>query len=691
IDVYDYLTNGSNAGELRYYFSSNGANYTGTEYYMYTGAAGYGGGTAGSVSAHPGLFSGYYVEPETGEVKEIGNDNIKTVRLMGVEELPDYCFESCENLEYVDLHDDSSLEDIGALPFKSCDKLKHVSFHDTSNYSELEQIIYEKNGEDDYTVVECLGSRGNGEEGVSSPAVSASESELWPKVTEIAEGAFSDCDNLGTVNLSTASKLTAIPKDCFNGCDYLSSVTLPESVNIIRAGAFAGTDNNGKNIGLDVTIPAKEVQIDDGAFNGGLVSLIRTSADSSAARYANTHQVRLDVENNYKVVYLDYDGSIFKSFTVKEGDSLPTPADIPRRDGFTFAMWQPVGSGSISDGVTQDLEFIAIYTINPIQPTGKSGSTVTKSGSKSSDKSNSSSSKYRVIVEYGSGDGEYEKDSTVSIYANDAPSGNTFDRWVIISGLGSLDNAENRFTTFKMPTHEVRVRATYKKDGSTSGNGSRSSTTSDDSSSRSSGSSSSSRSTTGGSSRNTGRTSVVLNSTGITNSDLANAVVHGSTDNFVVRITQDDATTGQVEEALRAQYGSLENLLYYPMNIQLFNESGTVQITDTSGLTVDVTVPLPDALRSYGGNNHVAAIRAGALESLSPRFSSISGTPCVTFTASHFSPYVIWTDTAHLSDGLMDANPKTGDIEPKWFLSAGLASTSLLLFFKKDRRKKRKA
>ncbi len=34
----------------------------------------------------------------------------------------------------------------------------------------------------------------------------------------------------------------------------------------------------------------------------------------------------------------------------------------------------------------------------------------------------------------------------------------------------------------------------------------------------------------------------------------------------------------------------------------------------------------------------------------------------------------------------MDANPKTGDIEPKWFLSGGLAALSLLLFFKKDRR-----
>ena len=84
----------------------------------------------------------------------------------------------------------------------------------------------------------------------------------------------------------------------------------------------------------------------------------------------------------------------------------------------------------------------------------------------------------------------------------------------------------------------------------------------------------------------------------------------------------------------------------------------------------------------------MAAIRAGSLESLAPRFTSISGVPCVTFTASHFSPYVIWTDTAHLSDS-MDANPKTGDIEPKWFLSLGLAAVSLLLFFKKDRPRKK--
>lgn len=56
------------------------------------------------------------------------------------------------------------------------------------------------------------------------------------------------------------------------------------------------------------------------------------------------------------------------------------------------------------------------------------------------------------------------------------------------------------------------------------------------------------------------------------------------------------------------------------------------------------------------------------------------------FTATHFSPYVIYVDTANLTEATIDATPKTGDpIHPKWFLSLGMACVALILFFKRDR------
>ena len=122
------------------------------------------------------------------------------------------------------------------------------------------------------------------------------------------------------------------------------------------------------------------------------------------------------------------------------------------------------------------------------------------------------------------------------------------------------------------------------------------------------------------------------------------------------------------------------------MDISLYDSTGRVKIADTSGITVNLTLPLPDELIAYAGNNRVAAVANGALEDLGTRFTTVDGVPCVNFTATHFSPYVIYVDTANLTEGVIDATPKTGDpIHPKWFLSLGLACVSLVLFFKRDR------
>ena len=78
---------------------------------------------------------------------------------------------------------------------------------------------------------------------------------------------------------------------------------------------------------------------------------------------------------------------------------------------------------------------------------------------------------------------------------------------------------------------------------------------------------------------------------------------------------------------------------------------------------------------------------------ISSKFTTINGVSCITFTAEHFSPYVIYVDTNNLTAGtIADSTPKTGDgIHPKWFLSIGLACISIVLFMKKDKKTVRKA
>ena len=122
------------------------------------------------------------------------------------------------------------------------------------------------------------------------------------------------------------------------------------------------------------------------------------------------------------------------------------------------------------------------------------------------------------------------------------------------------------------------------------------------------------------------------------------------------------------------------------MDITLWDSNGATKITDTTGLSVDITIPLPDSLKDYAGNNKTAAVVNDYLEPLTPKFTTIDKVPCVTFRATHFSPYAIYVDTGNLSEGTRpDGTPKTADgIHPKWFLSIGLAALSLILFFKRD-------
>ena len=110
-------------------------------------------------------------------------------------------------------------------------------------------------------------------------------------------------------------------------------------------------------------------------------------------------------------------------------------------------------------------------------------------------------------------------------------------------------------------------------------------------------------------------------------------------------------------------------------------------------MSITITLPLPDSLITYAGNNMIAGVVDDRLDKLTPRFTTISGVSCITFTAEHFSPYVIYVDTSDLSAGTVaDNTPQTGDgIHPKWFLSVGLASLSFMFFMKRDRKKLKRA
>ena len=268
---------------------------------------------------------------------------------------------------------------------------------------------------------------------------------------------------------------------------------------------------------------------------------------------------------------------------------------------------------------------------------------------------------YKLEVEYGSGSGSYAAGAKVAISAVEAPQGRKFASWKTDNKDLTIESSTKESTVIIMPRGNAKVTATYMdvNNGTVSGN-----TTS---------------------SKN--NTSVVITKPGISDKDKASAYVSGSSDNFIVKISESLEAADEVQRALQKKYPDMTRIKYFAMDISLYDAKGENKITNTDGLKVNITMPIPDALKEYAGNNRVGAVVNGELESLTPKFTTIDGVPSISFTATHFSPYTIYVDTGNmvLSDTL-DTTPKTGDIHPKWFLSLGLACISIILFTKKDRR-----
>nr|MCR4658506.1 hypothetical protein [Lachnospiraceae bacterium] len=194
--------------------------------------------------------------------------------------------------------------------------------------------------------------------------------------------------------------------------------------------------------------------------------------------------------------------------------------------------------------------------------------------------------------------------------------------------------------------------------------------------------------TGGGTPRGSGNTNVISTTPGISDVGKMSATVNGSSDNYVLKITETDEANQMADQALTNEYGSLNNIRYLPIDISLYDSTGQNKISPIpENTSVSVTMPIPDDLAIYGGNAKVAGTTGGVLDKMDPRFTVINNVPCMNFNCTHLSPYVIYVDTANLSDpAMLDSTPQTGDmIHPKWFLVIGLAAGSIFLFLKRDK------
>lgn len=332
----------------------------------------------------------------------------------------------------------------------------------------------------------------------------------------------------------------------------------------------------------------------------------------------------------YTVEFVDHDGTVLDTQMVEAGQCPTATTVVPTRSGYTFTTWSPSNYATVP--VTGNLQIKALY-----QKNADSEEDPDVDGNVSSD-----SSKDPISDNAGS-DNNNNGGNTTPGTNNQTQTGNSN-----VAGSGT----------------------TTKPSGTVSGN--QTSTTNNNRYETDDG------------------TKVVVTKTGISNKDLVSAKISGSNDNFIVKISDSTDAREAVEEALLKKYGSLDNIKFFAMDISLYDSTGTTKIENTNGITVTITIPLPDALVGYAGNNKVGAVKTnGEFETLGSRLTSINNVACISFDAEHLSPYAIYVETDNLTSGVTDVTPTTGDpIHPKWFLSIGLALLSVLMFFGKGSKNK---
>lgn len=390
---------------------------------------------------------------------------------------------------------------------------------------------------------------------------------------------------------------------------------------------------------------------------------------------------KVDSENKKFIVrFIDHDDTILYTQKVDPGTDAITPQN-PTRAGYKFVGWRPAIT-KVDRNLDTYAQYEKLEGSSANNPSGDGNNNNSQGGS-SNGSTTTPDKFYTLTVRNGSGSGSYPAGEKVIIIADDPANNQEFKNWTVDPTDVKLASKYVTATVIEMPAKDVLVTANYKAKPSSGVVGNNGSSGNDGSAGNVGGNQNSA-----GNSTNTNGTTVVINKNGLSNTGVVAVQVNGSSDNFVIKISENSAATESALKALMGKYSSLDKIVYFPMDITLYDATGTKQITDTTGLAIDITLPIPDSMITYGGNNKVAAVVDDKLQELPVTFKTISGVSCISFTATHFSPYVIYVDTANLkANATIDSTPKTGDgVHPKWFLSMGLMCTSIVLFLKKDKK-----
>lgn len=220
--------------------------------------------------------------------------------------------------------------------------------------------------------------------------------------------------------------VTSIKARAFNQCSNLTEIAIPEKVESIGTSAFYFCSSLTK-----ITIPAgvKEIEDDTFGFCSGLTEIVIPASVEKIGREA-------------------FMGCTSLETVTMQGEPPTLGTDV-------FGKWWA--------GEDQRCKFVQNNTQGIRVPEGKAQAykdAWTDWADYIAD--GTMTEKYTVTVSGGTGGGEYEAGTTVTITADDPASGKLFDKWVVNSGSVTLADSTNSTTTFTMPAGAVSVTATYK-------------------------------------------------------------------------------------------------------------------------------------------------------------------------------------------------------------------------------------
>jgi hypothetical protein len=217
----------------------------------------------------------------------------------------------------------------------------------------------------------------------------------------------------------------------------------------VQNGTGGGNYESGTQVTITANAPPSGEVFDKWEIVTGGGSL--ADANSTSTKYtmpSNASTVKAKYKTAPSVTYTLTVQNGTGGGNYESGTQVTVTANAPP-NGEVFDKWEIVsGGGSFADASSASTKYTMPPNAATIRAKYKTAPVVT----------------YALTVQNGTGGGNYESGTQVTVTANAPPNGEVFDKWEIVSGGGSFADANSASTKYTMPPNAATIRAKYKTD-----------------------------------------------------------------------------------------------------------------------------------------------------------------------------------------------------------------------------------